>query len=207
MSSKPSGYDDGGPGVDSEELIKELLQKSGWGVKELRKAADGGRAPMLEATVSDDVRIPDFQIHHHDHSPRYVEVKSFGSSIKFGVAEEERHGFEDRKYEDYIEFQKLADNPVYIFIHERQEGVVLRQKIKHLRPVQVLTDKDVLQRSYNRQHAMAFFKRSDFELVTNCLGQYSTAFAQDGLIEEDIELSPFGLSGEDGGQATLGGDF
>lgn len=193
-----------GSGFESEELVKELLQASGWGVKELRKAADEGNAPMLEATEIDDLRLVDFQAHHPNHPPRYVEVKSFKGPIEYGVENSLRHGYEKRKHDDYVNFQKMENHPVYLFVHERKPGVVIRQKIKHLSAVGFLRDEQKLRRYYNREHEMLFFERSQFEKVTNNVGQYASGYGQDGLIKDDIKLSPFGLD-ESGDQSKLGG--
>jgi hypothetical protein len=196
---------DGGPGSDTEELIKEMLQASGWGLKELRKAAEDGRAPMLERDVSgDNLRLPDFQAHHPDHDPRYAEVKSKRAPQEYGIEDSLRHGLDREKWEDYVRFEQMARNPVYLFIHERRDGVVLRQQIKRLSVVQVLNDEDKLHAFGGEP--MVFFERSQFQTVTDSVGQFRTGFAQDGLIQDNITLSPFGLAtSSGGGQATLGG--
>lgn len=196
-----------GPGFDSEELVKELLQKSGWGVKELRKASDGNRAPLLEMDT-EGIRVPDFQAHHERHSPRYVEVKSFRDSVYYGVEDVDRHAYEERKHEDYREFQQMAEHPVYVFVHERKPGVILRQRIRHLSPDDWLRDDQDLRKHYGREHDMVFFNRDQFETVTTHLADLSAGYAQDGLIKESVDISPFGLSPASTGQATLtGGNF
>jgi len=121
MSRISGGYGDG-PGVDSEELVKEVLQKSGWSVKELRK------------------------------------------------------------------------------IHEGNNGIILRQRVLDMSAVSQVTDVD----AFGTSDPMVFFRRDDFEVVTDNVSQFSAGFGQGGIAKSDVDLSPFGH--EDGGQAGLG-DF
>jgi len=207
MSSEPSGYDDGGPGIESEELVKELLQKSAWPVKELRKASDGG-APMLENKVDNSLRLVDFQTHNDTYGTHYVEVKSKGDPIEFGIENELRHGWEKNKHDDYIRFaRKYTDDPVYVFVHERKSGVILRHRVRDLSIVQEITDKSKLA-AFDADVPMYMFRRDDFEVVTDDVSQYSTGFGQSGLLQNDIDLSPFGHNIRDQFRlADFGGDF
>jgi hypothetical protein len=197
-----------GVGFNSEEMVKELLQTAGWGVKELRKASDNGRAPMLEKGVPDgDIRVPDFQVHHKDHTPRYVEVKSFNDYATLKVENSDRHGYAKEKHQDYLAFQREASNPVYIFIHERSNGVVLRQKVTHLSVIDTLDGSQAADH-YGRDETIVFFERDQFEVVTDHLGGLSAGYAQDGLIKENTDIAPFGLATSSGPQTTLtGGGF
>jgi len=201
MSRISSGYGDG-PGVDSEELVKEVLQKSGWSVKELRKAADGGRAPLLQNEVDDSLRLVDFQTHSKAYQTHYVEVKYKDKPVPYGKEGNElRHGWEKPKFDDYVEFARTYTNdPVYVFIHEGDNGVILRQKVLDMSAVSQVTDAD----AFGTSDAMVFFRREDFEVVTDNVSQFSAGFGQGGIAKSDVDLSPFGH--EDGSQAGLG-DF
>lgn len=198
MSQVGSGYGDG-PGVDSEELVKELLQKSGWAVKELRKAADGGSAPMLENEIEESLRVVDFQVHHSDYSTHYVEVKSKAEAVYYGIEDELRHGWEKSKHDDYQKFQRTyTECPVYIFVHERETGVILRRRLRNLSVVQEITDQAKL-RPYGADEPICVFRRDEFDTVTDDVSQYSASFGQAGLVGDDINLSPFGHQSRDNG--------
>jgi len=191
----------GGPGQMSEELVKELLQKSGWRVKELRKASDNGRAPLLESSDRDqNLRLVDFQAHNDSRDTHYIEVKSKAKARYLGVEDEYRHGWEAAQHEDYQEFARTYTNdPVYIFVHERKTGVILRAKIRELHVAQRVDDESKL-RAFNGE-PMVFFRREDFDVVTDNVTQYTTGFGQSSIVKEGIELSPFG--GPSKGQAGL----
>lgn len=196
MSEVSGGYGDG-PGVSSEELVKELLQECGWSVKELRKAADQGKAPLLENGIGDSLRLVDFQTHSEDYRTHYVEVKSKKRPIKYGIENEFRHGFEKSQYEDYVEFASVyTDDPVYIFIHERDAGVLLRHRLRGLSIVDQVTDEE----AFGTSQPMVYFRRAEFEIVTDDLGDFAKGFAQSGLID-DWDFSPFGY--RPGGQSDL----
>lgn len=185
-----------GPGVDTEQLIKELLQESGWGLKELRKAADEGRAPLLEnGDHTDDLRVVDFQVHHPNHQTRYVESKGKAEPVYYGIEDEWRHGWEKVQHDDYVEFAtSFTDCPVYVFVYEWERGVILRQRVRDLTPVQTEAV------DYG-DGTMVYFRRDEFDVVTDDVSQFSSGFGQTGLVRDDIDLSPFGL--EPGGQAGL----
>lgn len=198
MSQSSGGYGDG-PGIDSEELVKELLQKSGWAVKELRKAADGGMAPLLENEIDDSLRVVDFQAHHSDYSTHYVEVKSKEEAVYYGIEDELRHGWERSKHEDYVDFRRTyTECPVYVFVHERETGIILRQRVRELSIAQEITDQSKLI-PYGADEPICVFRRDDFDTVTDDVSQYSTGFAQSGLVKDDINLSPFGHESRDNG--------
>ena len=197
MSRIASGYG-GGPGENSEKLIKELLKRSGWSVKELRKASDGGRAPILEGS---QLRLVDLQVHNSGRCTRYVEVKSKSQPIKYGIKNERRHGWEKCKHNDYQAFaREYTEDPVYVFVHERTTGVILRQRVRSLTPVQTLEDSDRLN-AYNTSEPMVFFRRDEFDVVTDDVSQYLSGFAQSGIVNGQVDLSPFGE--ERGGQSGL----
>jgi hypothetical protein len=202
--SRTTGGYGGGPGENSEELVKELLQKSGWSVKELRKASDHGRAPMLEG---EDLRLVDFQVHGAGRRTRYVEVKSKERAIPFRKADEKRHGWEKANHEDYKRFAyRLTEDPVYVFVHERETGVILRHRVRDLSTRQEIVDEDKL-RAYNTSEPIVVFCRDDFDVVTDDVSQYVSAFGQTGIDDGDVDLSPFGE--EPDGQSGLtdfGGD-
>lgn len=194
----------GGPGENSEELVKELLQQSGWSVKELRKASDDGYAPMLEGT---DLRLVDFQVHDSERRTRYIEVKSKAESRYFGVEDEDRHGWEQEQHTDYLTFRReFTEDPVYIFVHERKTGVILRQRLRDLSPVQRIEDESKLA-AYDTDEPMVMFAREDFDIVTSNVGQYISGFGQTGIVNENIDISPFGeaASGQVG-LSNFGGD-
>lgn len=195
--SKTSGYGDG-PGINSEELVKELVQKSGWCVKELRKAADSGRAPLLENEVEDSLRLVDFQVHCQQYRTHYIEVKSKANAIHYGIEDEYRHGWERSQHEDYVEFaKKYTDDPVYVFVHEREAGVILRQRVRNMSVVEETADEG----AFGTDEPMVFFRRDGFDVVTDDVSQYAAGFGQAGLVDNDISLSPFG--NDLGGQAGL----
>lgn len=197
MSRTTGGYGDGA-GVDSEELVKELLQQSGWSVKELRKAADRGRAPLLENEVADSLRLVDFQVHCKAYRTHYVEVKSKQRPVEYGIADEYRHGWEKSQFDDYVKFaNSYTNDPVYVFVHERDSGVILRQRVRNMDVVGQNADSG----AYGTSEPIVYFRREDFDVVTDDVSQYSTAFGQSGLVKEDIDLSPFG--NEPGGQSGL----
>jgi len=206
MSRSSSVYD-GGPGEKSEELVKELLQKSGWKVKELRKAADSGRAPLLESSERrNNLRLVDFQAHNDSRQTRYIEVKSKNKARYLGVEDEHRHGWEKANHEDYQEFARTYTNdPVYIFIHERETGVILRAKLRELSVVQSLEDEDKL-KAYSGE-PMVFFRREQFDVVTDNVDQYTMAFGQSSIVKENIDFCPFGSGSEtQAGLSDFGGD-
>jgi hypothetical protein len=194
----------GGPGENSEELVKELLQESDWSVKELRKASDDGYAPMLEGT---DLRLVDFQVHDAERRTRYIEVKSKKEAVYFGVEDEHRHGWEQAQHSDYIRFSReFTEDPVYVFVHERDTGVILRQRLRNLSPVQRIDDEAKLA-AYNSDEPMVVFARDDFEIVTDDVSQYFAGFGQTGIVKEDIDICPFGDDSRDQfGLSDFGGD-
>lgn len=197
--SRQSGVYGGGPGENSEELVKELLQEAGWSVKELRKASDRGRAPMLEG---DGLRLVDFQVHNTGCRTRYVEVKSKESAIEYGIKNEYRHGWEQANHEDYKQFAyQRTQDPVYVFVHERDTGVILRQRVRDMSVVQRMDDGSKL-RAYNTSEPIVFFRRDGFDVVTDDVSQYLSGFGQSGIVDADIDLDPFGE--EPDGQAGLG---
>jgi hypothetical protein len=196
--SRSTGSYGGGPGENSEELVKELLQKAGWSVKELRKASDRGRAPMLEGS---ELRLVDFQVHNDGRRTRYVEVKSKEHAIEYGIKDEYRHGWEQASHDDYREFaRQYTQDPVYVFVHERSSGVILRQRVRNLSPVQTMQDGDRLS-AYNTSDPIVFFRRNEFDTVTDDVSQYLSGFGQTGIVDGDVDLSPFGE--ETNGQAGL----
>lgn len=190
-----------GPGVKSEDLLKEFIKNCGWSVLETRKASDPGSAPMLQADGS-GTRLPDFQACRPGAQPQYVEVKSKQDAIEFGVEDSTRHGYERPKHRDYIEIANTTGTPVHIFVHERKPGVILRQRVRDLDVVGTVTDETTLKRSFNTTEPMVFFERSAFELVTDDITQYSEGFGQGGLLADDIDVNPFGVD-PDGDQGTL----
>jgi hypothetical protein len=197
-----------GPGIESEQLIRELITKSGWRVLETRKASDEGKAPMLQSDGG-AVRLPDFQAVRPDPAPQYVEVKSKREAIEFGVENSVRHGYERPKHRDYIEMAEASDTPVWLFVHERNTGVVLRQRVRDMDAVGSVTDDDTLRQSFNTTEPMLFFERDSFEVVTDDISQFGSGFGQGGLLQPEIDLNPFGYD-PDGDQGTLdrwgGGD-
>lgn len=195
-----SQYGDG-PGIKSEELIKELLTGCGWSVIETRKAADSGRAPMLEADGG-RTRLPDFQAVRPNPGPQYVEVKSKSDAIEYGVEDSLRHGYEKPKHDDYLAIAEESDTPLHVFVHERKPGVVLRQRVRDLNVVGTLTDGSTLETHFNTTEPMVFFERSNFEVVTDDITQFSTGFGQSGLLDDEIGLNPFGFE-PDGSQGRL----
>jgi hypothetical protein len=181
-----------GQGIDSEELIKELLQQSGWAVKELRKASDPNRAPLLKTASSGSCVLVDFQVHSTASKTRYVEVKSKTEPIEYGIKDELRHGYEAINHSHYEDFAaNYTDDPVYVFIHETKSGVVLRQRLRDMSIAQRVTNEDKLE-AWGADGPMAMFRRESFDVVTDDVGQYSTAFGQSGLVKEDIDLDAFG---------------
>jgi hypothetical protein len=187
--SKTSTPYGGGPGENSEEMVKELLQRSGWSVKELRKASDPNRAPMLEG---DGLRLVDFQVHNDGQRTRYVEVKSKNEAIYYGIEDEHRHGWEQVQHDDYTEFaRENTEDPVYVFVHERNTGVVLRQRVRNLPVVQRIDDESKLG-AYNTDEPIVVFRRQNFDVVTDDVSQYLAGFGQSGIVKKDIDLCPFG---------------
>lgn len=191
-----------GPGIRSEDLVKEILQQAGWSVMETRKAADDGTAPVLEGGSGDGLRLPDFQAQHERHGERYVEVKSKREAIYYRIEKEYRHGYEKSQHEDYLKFREMCGRPVYIFIHERSTGVVLRQRLRNLTTVDTVTDKDRLQ-IYSTDDPIVLFSRENFETVVDDVSQFLSGFAQAGLLNSDVNISPFGLDAA-GSQTSLG---
>lgn len=196
-----------GIGFKSEELVQELLEVGGWHVVNTRKAADKGRAPLSQAEDR-NLRLPDFLVHHEDHPSRYVEVKAKTKPIKYGIENSWRHGWERPKHDDYLEMDQLSDVPVIIVVHEQKSGVVLRKRVRELSIVQEITDSDQLQK-YDTTENMVLFKREQFDTVTDDISSLSAGYGQSGLIADDAEISPFGLT-PDGEQSGLtefdGGD-
>lgn len=163
---------------------------------------------MLENKIDDSLRLVDFQTHNDTYGTHYVEVKSKGDPIEFGVEDELRHGWEKDKHDDYVRFARVfTDDPVYVFIHERKSGVILRQRVRDLSIAQEITDESKLD-IFGADCPMYMFRRDDFEVVTDDIGQYSTGFGQSGLLQGDIDLSPFGHDDDDqSGLDDFGGDF
>jgi hypothetical protein len=190
-----------GPGIKTEDLIKELLTACGWSVIETRKAADDGRAPMLEADGG-ATRLPDFQAVRPEPGPQYVEVKSKAKPREYGIEDSLRHGYEKPKHDDYLAIAEESDTPLHVFVHEREPGVVLRQRVRDLTIVQTLTDEETLERYFNTTEPMVFFERSQFEVVTDDITQFSAGFGQSGLLDDEIDLNPFGFE-PDGSQGRL----
>jgi len=188
-------------GIQSEDLVKELLQAAGWHVVEARKASDAGRAPVTQSEEN-TTRLPDFEAQHPAHTPRYVEVKEKGEAIEYGIEDQLRHGVDKCKFDDYHEFAKLASAAVWLFVHERQSGVILR---KRLRDLSVVDSSD--HESFGG-NTVLFFARDQFDVVTDDIGQFSAGFGQDGLIDDESDPDPFDLSTDNDqfGLHDFGGD-
>lgn len=186
-------YSRDGKGFQSEELIQELLEVTGWHVVNTRKAADDGRAPLSHAE-DENIRLPDFLAHHPDHSSRYVEVKAKAKPREFRKENSVRHGWEKPQHEDYLRFDEVVDAPVYIFVHETEPGIIRRQRVRDLSVVQEITDTDILRQYYDTTDHMVLFEVEQFDDVTRDVSGLSAGFGQSGLVDESVELQPFGLS-------------
>lgn len=192
-----------GFGFKSEQLVKELLEASGWHVVDTRKAADEGDAPLSHAE-KEKHRLPDFLAHHPEKRSRYVEVKAKTEPIVYGVEDSKRHGWDTPKHDDYLSFSKIVDAPLVVLLHEKKSGVILRKQIKKLNVSQEMTDPDKVQK-FGADGGMVFFEREEFDVVTRDVTQFTAGYGQGGLIQEEAELDPFGTE-PDSDQSGLG-DF
>jgi len=195
-----------GIGFKSEEMVQELLQAAGWHVVNTRKAADDGQAPLSHAEAEKH-RLPDFLAHHPEKQSRYVEVKAKSEPIVYGVEDSERHGWDTPKHEDYQAFAKIVDAPFVVILHEKESGVILRQRLTRLNKVQEMTDPDRV-RQFGADGGMVFFEREQFETVTKNVAQFAAGYGQSGLIQDEADLDPFGTEpdGQQRGLSRFTGD-
>lgn len=118
---------------NAEKMVEEIIKAYGWGVIPRRKFnRDEGEsvAPMLESENSKEV-LPDIEAKKAGRS-ELVEVKLKTEPTYYRKQQEEQHGIDADNWEDYSTIQAEFGDRVWLFIVEKNTGLILRQCLDDL---------------------------------------------------------------------------
>lgn len=118
---------------NAEEMIEQLIKAYGWGIIPRRKFnRDEGEsvAPMLESKNSKEV-LPDIEAKKGGRS-ELVEVKLKTKPTYYVKKQEYQHGIDEDNWKDYTIIQSEYGDRVWLFIVEKNTGLVLRQSLDDL---------------------------------------------------------------------------
>lgn len=152
---------DGRPGSEAEKLVEELLKNKGWGcmpAKHQRISTDSAEIINMK---EDAVRNPDICAIRGGQVV-FVEVKEFGGPVEVEVRDQEEHGIRKPKFYDYVKVHQMSGVPLWVFIFEKERGLLLGSQINRLSRLEPI-DKKKCREEYNE--LVTFFPRSDFDII------------------------------------------
>jgi len=150
-------------GRSGERVVATMVQERGCFVVPSYDYAgeDGNKAPKMEGARVSYV-LPDLDVSKNG-SRYWVEVKTKGAATLHRKTGRLEHGISKRHYEHYQQVQAISGCPVWLFVVEEDDGLVLCERL------------DVLSKGARFYEGpkmgwagMVFFPRSAFRVYGRC---------------------------------------